>query len=546
MMGQMSARDPRAEREFVFAPTPAVAASRARQKYVDCSVCRADESQYLFHNRGVRFVRCGKCGLVYANPVGGQPVNYFDIARNGRLVTSTDRQLAVRDFHGLLAQLQTAFTGLSVDSPRSALLLGRWLPEFADLPLGQAMNLRVATLTDEQFAAIAVDSSLDSVRPLLGAQPELVILHEFLEACSDPARVVEQLVTSLPRGTMFAVTYASVQSLPARMMRRYWRHFFEVKSAFFNASHVSALLSRYGYERAIELGCPTTRTLGYVLGRSAPRARVTRAIMNTPLEAISAPLRTGHRVALFRPAERAAQPEKLTVVLPAYNEERYVADVIEAVLRKPLKIEKELVIVESNSRDRTREIVRGYEGRPGVRVVLEDAPRGKGHAVRSGLAAATGTIILIQDADFEYDVDDYDALLEPILQHRTDFVLGSRSLGLDDWKVRRYASSPVKGLLMNLAQVGFAKTFNLLYHQRTTDVNTMFKVFRRECLTAIELEGNGFELDIELVCKLVLAGYAPLEVPVNYVSRGFDEGKKINFWRDAFPSYGTFFKYRFK
>jgi hypothetical protein len=99
---------------------------------------------------------------------------------------------------------------------------------------------------------------------------------------------------------------------------------------------------------------------------------------------------------------------------------------------------------------------------------------------------------------------------------------------------------------MNLAQVGFAKTFNLLYHQRTTDVNTMFKVFRRQCLDGIALVGDGFDLDIELVCKLVGAGYAPLEVPVNYVSRGFDEGKKIDFWRDAFSSYAAFFRHRLK
>jgi len=215
------------------------------------------------------------------------------------------------------------------------------------------------------------------------------------------------------------------------------------------------------------------------------------------------------------------------------------------VLAKPLKIDRELIIVESNSTDGTRAIVEGYRGRPGVQVVLEDRPRGKGHAVRTGLAHVTGTIVLIQDADFEYDIDDYDPLLEPLLQHQATFVLGSRSLGLDDWKVRKYDATPVRGLFLNFAQVMFAKTYSALYQQRVTDVNTMFKVFRAECLDGLDLRSNGFELDIELACKLARNGHSPMEVPVNYVARGFAEGKKIRFWRDAVPSYASLFWHRF-
>ncbi len=188
-------------------------------------------------------------------------------------------------------------------------------------------------------------------------------------------------------------------------------------------------------------------------------------------------------------------------------------------------------------------MVRRFEGRPGVRVVFEDRPSGKGHAVRTGLAHVTGTIVLIQDADFEYDIDDYDALLEPILQHKATFVLGSRSLGLDDWKVRKYDKTPIKGLVLNFAQVVFARTYDVLYQQSVTDVNTMYKVFRSECLEGLDLESDGFELDIELACKLARNGNSPMEVPVNYVARGFDEGKKIR-PRDAWVSYAAFFKYR--
>jgi glycosyltransferase involved in cell wall biosynthesis len=259
---------------------------------------------------------------------------------------------------------------------------------------------------------------------------------------------------------------------------------------------------------------------------------------------VSAQVASGYEVAMFAPLAAEAT-ERLSVIVPVYNEERYAREVLDAVLAKDLPIEKEVIVVESNSTDSSRDIVRSFEGHPGVKIVYEEQARGKGHAVRAALAETTGSIVLIQDADFEYDLDDYEALVEPILQRRTSFVLGSRSLGLDDWKVRTYAASPLKSFLMNFAQVVFARTFNLLYQQKVTDINTMLKVFRRECLDGVHLRGNGFNLDIELVCKIVRNGYDPLEVPVNYVARSFEEGKKINFLFDAYPSYYQLFRCRF-
>jgi glycosyltransferase involved in cell wall biosynthesis len=234
------------------------------------------------------------------------------------------------------------------------------------------------------------------------------------------------------------------------------------------------------------------------------------------------------------------------VIVPVFNEADYLRSVLDELLNMQFVIPHEVIVVESNSTDGTREIAQRYEGRPGIQIIYEDRPRGKGSAVRRGLAAATGTVVLIQDADFEYDLGDYDAVLEPILQRRTSFVLGSRSLGLDDWKVRRLASSRLKAFLMNFAQLLFARTFNFLFQQRVTDVNTMFKVFRRECIEGVDFAASGFNFDIELACMLVRNGYSPMEVPVNYVARGFDEGKKINFVSEFFPSYSMFFKCRFR
>ncbi len=530
-------------RPFVFEPTPAVATSRGRSRYVDCAVCRQDNSVYLFHKTGVRFVRCRTCDLVYVNPVGGAGRNYFDLARFGQHDSTRDRSNYARDFDELLADVERSFRGVEGRSPTSVLLVGRWLDELAELPRAKELGLVIHRIDDEQFARLGEDGDVQWLQ--VPTSVDVVILDGVLEATGAPRAVLERVLQQVGANTWLAVVYANAQSIPAQLMRRYWPPFFDFKRAFFTTNNLVALMNDHGLALKQQFPVPTHVSAPYAIDRLLPANGVAHAVAK-PLSAVTLPLRTGGRVALFKRSRVArGQSEKLSIVFPCFNEERYVAQVIEAILAKPLPVERELIIVESNSTDRTREIVKGFEGRPGVRLILEDQPRGKGHAVRTGLAAVTGTIILIQDADFEYDIDDYDALLAPILQHRTSFVLGSRSLGLDDWKVRRFEGTPAKRFLLNAAQVGFAKTFNVLYQQRTTDVNTMFKVFRTECLEGIELEGDRFELDIELVCKLVRNGYAPLEVPVNYVARGFAEGKKISFVKDALPSYWAFLKYRF-
>ena len=535
-------------RAFAFESTPSVTASRKRARYVDCAVCRTDHSEYLFHNVGVRFVRCRTCGMVYTNPVSDTGPNWFDIDAIEQFAEPRDRELFRQDFDSFLGRIAARYEQVEGRPLQKAVLVGRFLRDMADLPNAKRIGLDVVATSDAQFRLLHETSSLDWVKPHMTKDVQLVIATELLEATSEPAAVLGRLVEAAPAGAWIASTYSNAQSFPAGLLRRYWPGFFKMKSTFFTTETQTALFARVGYVLTQQFSYPVTQTARYVLSRVAPKSAFLSAAGQTPLGGIALPLRTGTQVALFRRPPRGidASTEKLSIIFPVYNEERYVAQVIETILQKELRIDKELIIVESNSKDRTREIVRTFEGRPGVKVILEDGPQGKGHAVKTGLQAVTGSIVLIQDADFEYDIDDYDALLEPILQHRTAFVLGSRSLGLDDWKVRRFEGSPLKRLMLNGAQVAFAHTFNALYQQHVTDVNTMFKVFRAECIEGLDLESDGFNLDIELACKLVKNGNAPIEVPVNYVARGFAEGKKISFVRDALPSYAAFFKYRFK
>jgi hypothetical protein len=532
---------------FEFEPTSAVATARSHNRYVACPACKADLPSYLFHRAGVRFVRCAACSAVYVNPAREHPLNTLLTERFA--FSEHDRKLMTLDVDRLMVRIAHDHERFTGEPLRRALFLGAYLPEYATTPAAQQYGFELAEIDDDKFERLALESDISWLAPLFAHAPQVVLLNDLLEVCTDPDRVMKALVDALPPTTMFVVTYTNAESLPARMLRRYWASFFDTKSTYFSTGNLTALLGRHDLVLKAQYAMPVHRSaerVGRIVDRMVPGIGLARLANVGPIRELALPLKAGNRVAVFgRSSVDAHSREKLSIVLPVFNEVRFAAQVIDAVLAKPLRIDREVIIVESNSTDGTRDIVRRYEGRPGVRVVYEDKPRGKGHAVRTGLGHVTGTIVLIQDADFEYDIGDYDALIEPILQRKAMFVLGSRSLGIDDWKVRKYDATPIKGLALNFAQVMFAKTYNLLYQQRVTDVNTMFKVFRAECLDGLDLHGNGFELDIELACKLARNGNSPMEIPVNYSARGFEDGKKIRFWRDAIPSYFALFRYRF-
>jgi glycosyltransferase involved in cell wall biosynthesis len=217
--------------------------------------------------------------------------------------------------------------------------------------------------------------------------------------------------------------------------------------------------------------------------------------------------------------------------MAVYNEEHTVRDVIDQVLKVDIGERGiELVIVESNSTDGTREIVQEYASKPNVTLILQDEARGKGAAVREGFAAATGDVILIQDGDLEYSVDDYPALLEPIEAGEAAFVLGSRHVA--GKPMRYFAESRLTSSVLNVAHWGFTALFDLVYGVRLRDPFTMYKVFRRECIEGLTFSSNRFDFDWELVGKLIRRGHRPIEVPISYASRDFESGKKVRLIRD--------------
>jgi len=241
---------------------------------------------------------------------------------------------------------------------------------------------------------------------------------------------------------------------------------------------------------------------------------------------------------------------KLSVVIPVYNEMKTVDVLLNRVYKHKIDgIEKELIIVESNSRDGSRRAVELFaKGKKDVKLILQDRALGKGTAVRAGLEEATGDIILIQDADLEYEVSDYERLVGPIVEGKADFVLGSRHLNYNggrSWMIRRFAGKErIMAHVVNVGGLFFHGLFNLVYGVRLTDPTTMYKVFRRELLDEVHLEGSFFELDWEIVGKFIRMGHVPLEVPVKYKSRGYAEGKKVQAMRDITRWLWTIFKYR--
>lgn len=238
-------------------------------------------------------------------------------------------------------------------------------------------------------------------------------------------------------------------------------------------------------------------------------------------------------------------PCTLSVVVPVFNERATAREALDALLAKEIAgVEIQIVIVESNSTDGSREIVQSYQSHPRVKVILEERPRGKGHAVRAGFAAATGDILLIQDADLEYDLKDYEVLLAPIIAGRQSFVLGSRH-GEGGWAIRKFDDQPLHAFVLNLAHWSFTLMLNVALGIWLRDPFTMYKVFRRDCLEGLTFDSNRFDFDWELLMKLVRKGYRPIEIPISYSSRSFKEGKKVSMIRDPLTWLWAVVKYRF-
>lgn len=217
---------------------------------------------------------------------------------------------------------------------------------------------------------------------------------------------------------------------------------------------------------------------------------------------------------------------RLSVVVPVYNEKDTVVELL-ARVEKAEPADKEIVIVDDGSTDGTRELLAAYESRQGCRVFYQEKNGGKGAALRRGFAEARGRVVLVQDADLEYDPIDYPRLLEPIEAGRADAVFGSRFLG-GPHRVLFFWHSVGNRLLTLLS--------NMLTDLNLTDMETCYKAIRRDVLSKLTLRSNRFGFEPEITAKLARARARIYEVPISYYGRTYQEGKKIT-WRDGLAAF---------
>jgi len=225
---------------------------------------------------------------------------------------------------------------------------------------------------------------------------------------------------------------------------------------------------------------------------------------------------------------------KLSIVMPVYNEKDTIRQIITRVMNVDVGIEKELVIVDDFSRDGTRDILEKLDD-PRIRVYFHPENLGKGSALQTGFAKASGEIILVQDADLEYDPNEYPQLLRPILDGRADVVYGSRFLG-GPHRVLFFWHSVGNKLLTTFS--------NMLSNLNLTDMETCYKVFKKEILDKVRLKSKRFGFEPEVTIKLAKMKVRIYEVPISYSGRDYSEGKKIG-WKDGLAAIFHIIRYKF-
>jgi len=502
----------------------------ARSIEFACPLCGSVHAAYVFGTKDLRIYRCAGCGLTFNDVRGNGGAS--DIVATPNPDRDPDRD--ERQHASLLEALKSeAISG-------EVMLVADPDDELAALVARHGIAVG-RTVTHDEFGAGDWSETFGAV-----------IVSRALMRVPNPRAALAKIRRHLGVGARAFLSLPFLDGHQATLMGRNWHQWQASNRWYFTRETVNLLLlaagfehiwfeperRRYSLDLLVERARQSSEAPSWLAGLEAVRRLSPRRLRSHEFR-----LPSGTAVVTATAAPPRAQTV-VSIIVPVFNERVTVGEMMHGLLAKQLPgMRKEIIIVESNSTDGSRELVRGYEGHPDVRLLLQPAPRGKGYAVREGLRAASGDIVMIQDADLEYDFDDYDGLLAPLDHWQSMFVLGSRHHG--DWKMRRFTDDPVAALIMNFGHSFFRSLINIALRTSIADPFTMFKVFRRDALHGLDFVCNRFDFDIELVMKLVRKGYVPLELPVNYASRSFAEGKKVSVTRDGLTWIWTILKTRF-
>jgi hypothetical protein len=503
--------------------------------YSQCPICESAGLGYEFVVDRSPVCGCQDCGLVFLNPQPGRAPAGDSVSpsESGNLTELYEANAAER------IQQLVAYSGTTS---------GRLLLIGADAHFSieaQKSGFEVYSFSADQFESLSKTELPTDLRAC--------VLYCALERMRDPLSTLKLIHSLLQADGCLMVISPTTDSKAARLFRASWWEFNRTNCFYFSVDTLQNLLIKAGFGDPIVTAERSLASVNYLRERLSAIPRVSqrvrwlgRILSLTPILRNKAFRFLHGRTRFLVRSKIFSSHPRLSVIVPVYNEGTTFLELIEQLLTKTIAgVDIEIIIIESNSTDGSRDIALQYKDHPRVRLILEDKAKGKGHAVRSGLKVATGDVVLFQDADLEYDVNDYDALVAPLLRFQNNFVLGSRhSAGRNSWKIRQFSDSPGLAAFFNFGHVLFLTLFNLLYSQRLSDPFTMFKVFRRECLYGLNFECNRFDFDYEIVIKLLRKGYKPLELPVNYTSRSMKEGKKVTVFRDPLTWIHALLKFR--
>jgi SAM-dependent methyltransferase len=527
----------------------------------DCPVCDSRRLRYAFSHAGYRISRCADCGVMFSNP---QPTDeelaaiynadYFLGANSaeGRAATREMKRATARQYLAEIQRYGGAAGGrlLEIGCGDGDFLVeaeeAGFLVTGVELAPAACEQARARLKTGEIVCGLLENSGLSE------EHFDLCVLSDVIEHVRDPLGFLRDIHRLLKPGGAIFIATPSLSSWSAKLLRQNWMEFKPEHLTYFDPKTIQTALFHTGYHEVIVQPGWKILTLDYIAQHFARfPVPVVTPFVNFVSGLLPEAVRKKYRrvvasgMMIFARKTALHEQRRLSVIVPAFNEAATFQPLMESLLRKEVpELKIEIIVVESNSTDGTRELAKKYQDHGRVQLVLEDQPRGKGYAVRTGLSRARGDFILIQDADLEYDLEDYDALLEPLVTGREAFTLGARHGG-GVWKMRQFTGQRLLSSLLNVGHWFFTALVNVLFLQRLKDPFTMYKVFRRDCLYGLRFECNRFDFDFELLIKLLRKGYQPVELPVNYRSRSFKEGKKVSMFGDPISWIKACLKLRF-